>query len=153
MAFEWFAKVVGGRLSPASAHDAEVAGSLKPGISYRVKVTRAAGRSVIQNGMLHAMIAMAVENFHEPISKKAVLDVLKVQTGHVDVVKLLTGQIILTPSSIAFEAMDQDRFNEWFPKAIDVLCRDFVPGLTDDLARREVDHRVTNDNWHERRAA
>jgi hypothetical protein len=142
VATEFFLRRINGRLTPETASDAEAMDELSSGVTYRAVLTRAAGRSIQHHRLLFALISIARENYDGPISTDAVLDVLKVQTGHVHVVKLMTGAVILTPASISFAKMDQDVFNKWFERAVDVLTRDFVPGLSADLARREIDRRA-----------
>ena len=147
MATEVFVQRVNGRLAPVTAADQEALDDLSSGVTYRATVTRAVGRSVQHHRLLFALIAIAVENYDGEISADAVLGVLKVQTGLVNVVKLSSGQIILTPGSISFAKMDQDKFNTWFKKAVTVLCRDFVPGLSEELAEREIAQRATGQHW------
>lgn len=142
MAVEFFAQRVNGRIAPETSADAEAMDDLAGGKTYRIVATRAAGRSVQAHRLLFALIGIARENYDGPISTKTVLQILKLRTGWVDVVSLLSGEVIMIPKSIDFQSMGRDEFTAWFPKAIDVLCRDFCPGLTEDLARREIDRRA-----------
>lgn len=128
-----------GHLVPATAGDAEIMDELSADVTYRGVLTRPTGRSIRHHKLLFALIKMAVENYDGPITSATVLDVLKIRTGHVNVVALLSGEIIMTPKSISFVNMGQDDFNRWFEKALVVLCRDFIPGLADHLARREIE--------------
>lgn len=142
MATEAFTTYVPGRGAvPATAADAEAMDALAQGVPYRAVFTRAKPRSLRQHRMLFALIKIARENYDGEITDKVVLNVLKLRTGHVEVTQLKSGEVIMAPSSISFQAMDQDAFNKWFPRAVDVLCRDFVPGLSHDLAMREIEHR------------
>ena len=157
MATELLAQKINGRLVPETMSDVQAFDDLSTGVTYRVKLTRAAGRSVKHHRLLFALIGIAVDNYDGAITADAVLDVLKLETGHVNVIKAASGQVFLTPKSIAFAKMDQDAFNKWFAKAVDVICRDFVPGLAAELAMREVDRRAAgqpaNDDQPYRRAA
>jgi hypothetical protein len=126
---------------PATSADAEAMDALTQGVSYRAVFTRAQGRSLRQHRMLFALIEIARENYDGELTKDAVLDVLKLRTGHVRVTQLPSREVVMAPASISFASMDQDAFNEWFPRAVDVLCRDFVPGLAHDLAMREIEYR------------
>ena len=142
MAVEVFCQIINGRFVPETAADQEAMDGMARGVTYRLVATRAAGRSVRQHRMLFGLISIAVDNYADPIDSEAVLDVLKLQTGHVNVVKLIIGQVVMTPKSISFARMTQDAFNPWFQKAIAVLCRDFVPGLTEELAAQEIENRA-----------
>lgn len=135
-------RVDGNRLAPETASDAEAMDGMARGVTYRIVATRAAGRSLRHHNLLFALIAIARENYDGPITTDAVLDVLKLQTGHTNVVKLLSGQIILTPKSISFVSMGHDEFKVFFDKALVILCRDFVPGLDLELAKREIAKRA-----------
>lgn len=139
MASELFLTRQGPRLLPSTLADAEVVDGLSSGTEYRAVLTRAQGRSIRHHRLLFGLIKIIRDNYPEPLTTKAITGTLKLLTGHVEVVKLATGQIVMTPSSISFEAMDQDAFNKWFPKAVDAMCREFVPGLTADDAMREIE--------------
>ena len=101
------------------------------------------------DGFLVALIKIARENYAQPITSEAVKEVLKLRTGHVNIVQLSTGEVIMFPASISFEKMDQDQFNQWFPRAVDVLCRDFCPGLDRVMAMREIE-REAGAKWEPR---
>jgi hypothetical protein len=126
----------------ASAPDAETMDTLAEGVDYRAVLTRVQGRSVQHNRLLFALIKIAGENCDEELTTRAILDVLKLKTGHVQVSKLPSGEIMMTPSSISFEKMDQDEFNKWFPRAIDVIARDFLNGADPLALTREVHARA-----------
>lgn len=142
MAIEFFAQRVNGRLVAETAADLESQEEMAAGVTYRIVATRAAGRSVQHHRLLFALIGIARDNYDGDISTETVLAVLKMRTGHVKVVSLLSGEVIMTPASISFQAMDQDAFGKWFDKAVTVLCRDFVPGLSEELARQEINRRA-----------
>lgn len=127
--------------APATAADAEAMDELAQGVTYRATFTRAQGRSIRHHRLLFALIEIARENYDGVLTKEAVLDVLKLRTGHVRLTQLATGEVIMAPASINFASMDQDAFNKWFPRAVDVLCRDLCPGLDHALAMREIERR------------
>ena len=91
--------------------------------------------------LLFALIKICRDNtpVEPPLTTRAVLQFLKLRTGHVDVVKLDSGEVVLFPASIAFENMPHRSFRTLVPKAVDVMCRDLVPGLTSEQARREIE--------------
>ena len=139
MAVEFFARRQGDRLSPTGPAEQEAMLNLAGDVDYRVVCTRAGGRSIKHHRLLFALIKIARENYDGEISTDAVKEILKLRTGHVRVVALPSGEVVMFPASISFEAMDQDAFNKWFPRAVDVLCRDFIPGLDHQLAMREIE--------------
>jgi hypothetical protein len=123
----------------ASMADVEAMDGMTYGVDYRAVFTRMGRRSVRQNRLLFGLIKIIRENYPEPLTAHAIKETLKLLTGHVNVVQLQTGQVVMTPKSISFEKMDQDAFNAWFPRAVDAMCREFVPGLTVEAAQREIE--------------
>lgn len=142
MAVEFFAQRTNGRLVPETQSDLEAQEELKAGVTYRITAKRAAGRSLQHHRLLFALIGIAKENYDGPISTETILATLKLRTGHVNVVALLTGEVIMIPRSISFQAMERDEFTAWFDRAVTVLCRDFVPGLAESMARAEIARRA-----------
>jgi hypothetical protein len=130
------------RLTVETELDAEALDALKADATYRVEIVQPkVTRSIRQHRLLFGLIKLIRQNtpVEPPLSKKAVLNVLKLQTGHVEPVKLKSGEVVLTPASIAFEAMPQEEFNPWFERALAVMCQDFLPGLSVETARREIE--------------
>jgi hypothetical protein len=142
MAAEFLAQKVDGRLRPETAGDAEIMDALVSNVTYKLVATRPIGRSVQHHRLLFALIGLAVENYDGEITAETVLSVLKLRTGHVNVMSLPTGEVVMTPKSINFVTMGRDEFTAWFVKAVVVLCRDFVPGLGEEMARREIERRA-----------
>lgn len=129
-------------LWPVSAIDAEIIDAIPSGVDYRAVLTRVQGRSVQHNRLLFALINIAIENCEGVISKRAIIDILKLKTGHVEVSTLPSGELMMTPSSISFDKMDQDQFNLWFPRAVDVIARDFLNGIDPLSLTKEVHDRA-----------
>jgi hypothetical protein len=71
---------------------------------------------------------------------KIISTAVKLATGLVDsFVNQNTGETVLVPKSIAFAAMDQMRFNQFFDAAcITIANRWMSPGSTPDDVRREL---------------
>ena len=149
MAVDFIARFDGSRVLPVNPGEDEAMNSLARDVDYRVSCTRVRGRSVQHLRFLFALIKIARENYAQPITSEAVKEVLKLRTGHVNIVQLSTGEVIMFPASISFEKMDQDQFNQWFPRAVDVLCRDFCPGLDRVMAMREIE-REAGAKWEPR---
>jgi hypothetical protein len=71
---------------------------------------------------------------------KIISTAVKLATGLVDsFVNQNTGETVLVPKSIAFAAMDQMRFNQFFDAAcITIANRWMPPGVTPEEVRREL---------------
>lgn len=65
---------------------------------------------------------------------------IKLATGHVETfVDCQTGKTVCVPRSIAFEAMDQLEFNQFFDAACAVVANRWLPeGVTPEDVRREL---------------
>ena len=54
-----------------------------------------------------------------------------------DTGKTVDGVPYVVPQSISFAAMDQNRFEQWYEKALDVIMTKIVPGIAkSDLQAR-----------------
>ena len=130
------------RLTVETDMDAEALSTLKAEATYRVEIVLPRDkRSINQHRLLFGLIKLIQDNAptETPLSSDAILAALKIRTGHVKVCGLPSGEVILYPDSISFANMPQTKFNPWFEKAVTVMCRDFVPGLTENTARREIE--------------
>lgn len=130
-----------GGLVPLHAFDAETVRGLTFGKTYKVEISEARPRSLGQHRLLFALLKIIRDNAptDEPLTDKTILNALKLKTGHVEIAKLPSGELIMYPASISFQAMPQEEFGPWFDKAVDVMCRDFVPGLRSEDAKREIE--------------
>lgn len=130
-----------GGLVPIKPADAETVRGLTLGKTYKVEVSEARKRSLGQHRLLFALIKIIQDNSpcEPPLSDRAILQALKLRTGHVELAKLPSGELLMFPASISFENMPQEEFSPWFEKAVDVMCRDFVPGLSVEAAKREIE--------------
>ena len=128
---------IGSHLVPCYPSDLEELETLAIGKRYWIEPKRASPRSIEQHNLCFSLFTMAAENHYQPITKEEVKEIIKIRTGHCKIFEL-NGDIIKIPGSISFHALPQDEFNIFFEKAITVLCHDFIPGLMESLARREV---------------
>lgn len=65
---------------------------------------------------------------------------IKLASGHVETfIDCQTGNTVMVPKSIAWEAMDQTEFNQFFDAAVNVICnRWMAPGTASEEVRREI---------------
>ena len=57
------------------------------------------------------------------------LGVIKLGTGHADVVQTEAGFYFSVPKSISFSKMDRDAFQKFFDRAVDFVISDILPGI------------------------
>lgn len=130
--------MVNGRklLEPADVFAEEAVAKWKPGVQVLVNWRKP--RSIQQHRLLFAILHVVTETSDMFADKETLLENLKQATGLV-VTKFnpIRGFFYEVVESISFESMSQQRFNDWFVKAIEVLARD-VLSIAPETLRNEV---------------
>jgi len=72
------------------------------------------------------MLKGVVQNSDHYKTTDSLLDVIKLKSGHFETVVTHKGEALYIPKSINFASMDEDKFKEFFSKAIDI-CLEFTP--------------------------
>jgi hypothetical protein len=113
-----------------------------------IKVNRDVSANVIQRrNPRHHRLFFAILNFvkmHCPRFENATTEQIKTSiklaTGHVDTaVDIASGEVVRVPRSIAWAAMDQTKFNEFFADACNAIAQRWMPaGTTAEAVRREL---------------
>ena len=104
------------------------------GEGKEVTVTARKARNARQHKLLFALLRIVTDNSDQWPNAYALLDALKMATGHVDLIRGIGGQVIAKPASISYASMPQDRFSEWFKRALDIVARDILNTAPDDVA-------------------
>ena len=100
-----------------------------------VLVTVRRPRNPRQHSLLFALLRKVVENTDRWPSEEALLDDLKLATGHVEKrINLVTGEPYIRPRSISYASLDQVRFNRWFKRAVFVLATEVLRVAPQELA-------------------
>jgi hypothetical protein len=96
----------------------------------------------------------------EEVARKAVSDtwlggerIAKLMGGAIHLIKLLFEQTLTIHiiGSVSFDAMDQDRFNEWYDRAVQVIATQ-VLGVTSDALKEEIEEMIfREDGWKQPR--
>jgi len=71
-------------------------------------------------------------------SKESLLNEFKFQTGHHKEHRTLSGRITYIPKSISFAAMDQEAFDKFYDKCLDIVLKYFFVGMDKKALRDEV---------------
>lgn len=114
---------VDGKLIPEMAYDRRALDGLKQ--NQRVKVDIDEWRS---RGRLRAywkMLQEAVDATGCAPSKEVLHEAVKLDTGHINHVRLASGLTVAVPASIAFDAMDEPQMIAFFEAAQEVLARNY----------------------------
>jgi hypothetical protein len=108
-------------------------------------------RCVLLDDALPTHIKTMVENL-ELLAKTHVTHA-RLLTGAATLIKALYEQTLTIHiiGSIAFDAMDQDRFNDWYEKALQLLAVQ-VLGVAPDALRQEIEEMIfRQDGWRQPR--
>lgn len=107
-----------GALHPVGQFNAELLDKARPGVEYRVKVTRA--RSLPQNALYWSLLNRVCEavGWH---STEGLHMAIKHALGHLDSFVGLDGRIQLGVGSTAFDKLDADGFRAFFDAAVVVM--------------------------------
>jgi hypothetical protein len=127
----------GNTLKPVDEAGFKVLGRIKQGDAVWVDVTRP--RNLRQFQLYWALMQIVADNSDYYDSKEQVSDMMKVATGHTSTFIDHHGQIWHELKSISFDNMDQDTFNAYFDRCIDIIVRRFLPNLPEGDLRREVE--------------
>jgi hypothetical protein len=112
--------------------------NMKPGSWLRTEFTRP--RDIVSHNRFWALVTLIIENSEVYDTKPKALVAIKLVTGYFDLmVDPQTGEIVKIPQSIAFDAMDQEAFEVFYPLAIDGILRHILPQLDKDKAEYLLD--------------
>ena len=122
-------------LRPASEEAEEFLRKLKLGKEVMVEVKR------VRNGKMHrlwwALMSILANNLEGDYSPEAICDYIKIKIGLVNVCEI-NGEVIQTPKSISYSAMDQTDFEHFFEQAINFACEHLIPDLKSEELKNEV---------------
>lgn len=100
---------------------------------YRIKVSKP--RNVKMHRLYWALCGAVAEQLERPA--ELISQLIKIRAGHVDVINTVQG-VVEIPKSISFAKMSQAEFNQFFERAIEVVCSDILPGVNSDDLRSRV---------------
>lgn len=129
-------KTLNGRLEPADEIAAEELGGIKVGDLVLAEIRRP--RNIGWHRKLFALLTLIKENQTRYPTTDALLDVIKVYTGHCIVLRDAMGRDIYVPKSIAFHNMDQAQFEAWWSEVVKLVCEKIVPGMKREELEREI---------------
>ena len=110
-------------LFPASPDSIEVYSKLKQGDEYMVTTKRA--RNPGHHRKAFALLKQVFENQEKYETMNDLLTEFKLQCGHYKEHISLGGRVVYNPLSISFEEMEQDDFNAFYNRMIDVAIKYF----------------------------
>lgn len=128
-----------GRLRPSLQADLDIIKKYKPGMIIKAAVSRR--RNAAHHRKYFAMLGAVIGHTdYEDIDE--FLDDIKLKLKMIESYRVdYMGRVVIKTKSIAWSEMDQDKFDIFYRRTIDVLLNDFVEGWTEghiDKALEEV---------------
>jgi hypothetical protein len=116
-------------LEPHSRFDLErVEKRMKNGRG-QIRASLASIRSLPQLRLYWPWLRLVLDNSNHFVTERALHHMLLLACGVTEPFMDLAGNISLIPSSIAFDAMDQEDFDTYFNKAQTVVAENILPGM------------------------
>lgn len=136
------AKSLNGMLQPVDEMGREVMAKVgKRPVLVSIKKPRNIGH----HRKLFVLLQLILENQERYKSIEELLSAVKVMTGHCTLLFLPDGTEVRVPKSIAFHALDQIAFEEFWKQVVKLTCEVFLPGVdSEDLERQILD--LVGDN-------
>lgn len=107
--------------------------TMKPGTWLRMEWARP--RNGPQHRKLFALLQLVAENSETYDTTEKALVAVKLVSGYCDpFIDPITGELIQLPQSIAYDAMDQDAFDQFYSAAIDGVLQHILPQMNQQTA-------------------
>ena len=113
-------------LNPFGEEAEKLFRSMKIGDVVMVEIRRP--RNPMQHRLYWQLCRTVAMNHDTLQNEEQVHQVIKILTGHTDIVRV-GDQLIQVPRSIAFDKMDQKEFDQFFERAKDVVVSELLPGV------------------------
>jgi hypothetical protein len=126
-----------GALKPADKDAEAIIAKVKHGDFVMVEVVRQ--RNIRHHRKFFALMHLVFENQTRYEVFEDFLDAVKVATGHRSVMFLSDSKVMIKPKSIAFHKMDQDQFNAFYDKVLDLVVTRIMPGVDKEELAREIE--------------
>ena len=126
-----FVKKNGG-LFPGDVDASTAFAKMKDGAGYLVNLHRP--RNISHHRKLFALLSLVQDHSDKWPTVETLLDDLKISTGLFETrINAVTGIPYVVAKSISFASMAQDEFEQWFDRAVDLICKQVLDMSRDDL--------------------
>jgi hypothetical protein len=135
---------VDGNLIPHAPYDVEMFQSIPDNVPVRAQFAQP--RSGPRHRLYRVILRIVVNNTDLFATEDALHDTLLLANGVVRPVMTTAGEIIMIPSSTAFDAMPEEEFKAYFDQAMETIQTHIIPGIDlDDLLKEA----RGQSNWKE----
>jgi len=110
-------------LIPSLPDDELALKSIKRGQIVEIELKRP--RNAKFHKKFFALIGIVLENTEYDTSEQ-ILHLIKLKLGYYETIINTNGKVIYIPKSISFSSMDNDDFNNFYNKAVNIVLRDFL---------------------------
>ena len=137
MAHTVFLRRVGLRLQPTDRASEEIIGGLPKDKVVKAVLTQP--RNYKHHKKFFALLGIVLDNQEYFNDTDELLFAVKVKLGYVKEIKLKHGTHLM-PTSIAFNKMDQAKFNIFYDKAVTFIINEVIPGMDREDLLAEVEN-------------
>ena len=130
-------KTLSGQLKPCYDSDAELLKKIKAGDEVEVDIKRK--RNISFHRKYFALLNLVFSNQGQSKSLDHLRKDLTVEAGYYELRYGLHGEEIREANSISFDSMDQDTFDTYYQRILDVICENFDM-LENDIQDNLVDY-------------
>ena len=130
-------KTLSGQLKPCYDSDAELLKKIKAGDEVEVEIKRK--RNISFHRKYFALLNLVFSNQSQYKSLDHLRKDLTVEAGYYELRYGLHGEEIREANSISFDSMDQDTFDTYYQRILDVICENFDM-LENDIQDNLVDY-------------
>jgi hypothetical protein len=116
-----------GHLVPFANYDREKFDDLPLDKVLRVNIAQQ--RSQPRHRLYRVVLRQVVKNTDLFVDEDSLHKTLLLGCGVIEPVLTVTGEIIMTPSSTAFDAMKEDKFKAYFDQALNIISTNIIPGV------------------------
>lgn len=110
-------------LIPSLPADADALAAIRQHQIVEVELKRP--RNAKFHKKFFALLGIVLENTDYDTIEQ-VLHLIKLKLGHFQLIVNTNGKEVYIAKSISFRSMDQDTFNKFYNKAVDIVLRDFL---------------------------
>jgi hypothetical protein len=128
-----------GGLRPADQAGHEALTKIGQGETVMVEVKKP--RNARHHRMFWALMTLVWEQMDQERypSVEDFVAAIKIAAGHRTRIELPNGVVGFIPRSIAFHKMDQTEFSAFYERVCDLIAKHFLPGVTSDELKAEVE--------------
>jgi hypothetical protein len=101
------------------------------------------GRSLQQHRLFWKLLQVVAEASQFETAERLLL-ALKIRMGFYDLCRLPSGKTVPAPRSIAFDALPQDEFRDFFDRAVALVCSEVLPDTNREELVRQVETLLGN---------